>query len=126
MNASVSSVAKARRAPFSRTFLNQIINLVLFLGGSLLFATGWIMDERLPRGRDGRGLTLLGWDRHGWGALHAWVGYGLVALVALHLVLHAEWLKRVAARGRPWRLAAGLGVGAAMIAILAWLPVVRN
>ena len=109
----------------TRTLLNRILNLLLLLTGAGLLGTGWIMDQRLPRGRDGHGLTLLGLDRHGWGDLHAIVGYVAAALVVAHLALHTAWLHRIAACRRPWLLALGLGTAAALIALCAVLPIQR-
>lgn len=120
---SLTSAATGARLPFPRASLNRALNLALFLGGCLLAGTGWLMDQRLPRGRAGHGLTVLGWDRHQWGDLHAWTGYVLVVLVGLHLLLHAAWLRRVATQGHPWRLAAGLTAGAVIVGFFLLLPV---
>jgi len=37
-------------------------------------------------------LDLLGWSRHEWGDLHFWLALVLVALVAMHLILHWDWV----------------------------------
>ena len=107
----------------TRTLLNRSLNLTLLLAGAFLFGTGWIMDDRLPRGRAGHDLTLLGLDRHGWGELHAVTGYVLVALVLAHLALHTTWLHRIAAARRPWLLVLGFGTAAAIAVLLMVLPV---
>ncbi len=107
----------------SRTLLNRSLNLTLLLAGAFLFGTGWIMDHRLPRGRAGHDLTLLGLGRHDWGELHAITGYVLVALVFAHLALHTAWLHRIAAARRPWLLAVGLGSAVIIAVLLMVLPV---
>lgn len=105
----------------------RVLNGLMFLGGCFLAGTGWLMDERLPRGRGEGGVraTLLGMGRHDWGEVHAWVGYALVALVALHLALHGRWLVKIAAGRKPWRLAAGLAAGLVVAGFFLFAPVSR-
>lgn len=105
----------------------RVLNALMFLGGCFLAGTGWLMDERLPRGRGEGGVrpTLLGMSRHDWGEWHAWVGYAMVALVALHLALHWRWLVKIAALQKPWRLAAGLAAGLAVAGFFLFAPVTR-
>lgn len=107
----------------TKTQCNRILNLVLLLNGALLLGTGWVMDQRLPRGRAGHGMELLGLDRHGWGDLHAWSGYFIGVLIVAHLLLHASWLWRVAAKTQPWKLAVGFGSTALIIAFFTLYPV---
>lgn len=107
----------------AKNWVMRAVNLCLFLGGCLMAGTGWVIDQRMPRGRDGRGLSLLGLGRHDWGEVHAWTGYILVGLVALHLILHWQWLVKIAAAHRPWRLAAGLIAGLAVVGFFALAPV---
>lgn len=109
--------------PFSRNTLARLLNLALFLGGCFLAGSGWLIDERLPRGRSGHGLTLFGLDRHAWGEWHGLVGYALVGLVALHLGLHRAWLQKIAATNRAWRLWVGLGLGAIVVLVFVCAPV---
>ena len=97
----------------TKTQLNRVLNLLLLLNGAFLLGTGWVMDQRLPRGQAGHGMELLGLDRHGWGDWHACL------LVVAHLLLHTAWLWRVAAQTKPWKL--GLGVGAAAIVVALFL-----
>ena len=106
-----------------RTHLSRGLNLLLLLCSSFILGTAWLMDQRLPRGRGGHGLTFLGLDRHDWGDWHTWVGYGVGVLIVAHLALHRAWLQKVAAQQHPWRLVAGLGVAAAVVAFFALVPV---
>jgi hypothetical protein len=103
----------------------RILNGLMFLGGCFLAGSGWLLDERLPRGRgEGGGrLTLLGMGRHDWGELHAWVGYVMAGLVVVHLALHWRWLTRIAATKKPWKLAAGLATGLAVAGFFLLAPV---
>lgn len=107
----------------TKTQCNRVLNLGLLLNGAFLLGTGWVMDQRLPRGRTGHDLELLGWDRHEWGDLHAWSGYFIAALIIAHLLLHTTWLWRVAAKTQPWKLAAGFGFTALIMAFFALYPV---
>lgn len=98
------------------------LNLALWLVGSVLVATGFLLAWRLPPGsRGGQGLSLLGWTRHQWGDVHAWAAWTAVALVTAHLALHAHWLWFVACRQRRLLLVAGLALGLALpLAALLW------
>ena len=106
----------------TKTLLNRGLNLILLLNGAFLLGSGWVIDQRLPRGRDGHDLELLGLDRHAWGDLHAWGGYLIGALVVAHLVLHTTWLWRVAAKTQPWKLAVGLGATALIVSVFVLYP----
>ena len=105
-----------------KTTINRILNLALWLAGSVVLATGLILEFRLPPGsRGGQGLSLLGWDRHDWGDLHTWLAYAVLALVSGHLAIHARWLWIVASQRRSWRILAGLALGLAFpAAVLLW------
>lgn len=111
----------------TKTWAMRVLNLCLWLSGSAVLSTGLILAFRLPPGsRGGRGLELLGWDRHTWGDLHTWLAYGLILAVLVHVALHARWLWVVACRRSVWRLLAGLGLGVALpVAALLW-PVQRR
>jgi hypothetical protein len=107
----------------TKTKLNRVLNFVLLISGAFLLGSGWALDERLPRGRSGHGMSLLGLDRHEWGDLHAWSGYAMAVLLVVHLLLHTSWLWRVAAKTKPWKLATGLGTAAALVALFLLIPV---
>jgi|SRR5690606_21976708 len=127
MHSPVAPIASAKqpRLRLSPNTLHRPINLALFIVGCGLAGTGWLLDQRLPHGPYSRGLDILGYTRHQWGTLHTWLGYTLIALVGLHLVLHATWLRRIAAGKHPWRLVAGLAAGAAVIVFFMIVPIRR-
>lgn len=105
-----------------KTHISRILNLGLWIVGSILASTGLILAFRLPPGSaGGRGFTLLGWGRHDWGDFHTWLAYAAVALVAAHLLIHTRWLWVVACQ-RSWlRLTAGLALGLALpVSALIW------
>ena len=107
-----------------KMLLRRALNLLLYLSFCLLTGTGLLMAFRLvPGSRGGRGLEVLGWGRHDWGDLHAWVSYAFVGLVFVHLWINWAWLTKVAARGHLWRVLIGLALGLAIIAAFLLLPV---
>ena len=66
-----------------------------------MLGTGLALVWRLPPGsRGGRGLTMLGWDRHAWGDFHFYLGVSMSVLVVIHLLLHWGWVKRAVASVR--------------------------
>ncbi len=81
---------------------NFIIDVLAFLGFSLLLSTGYVLRFVLPPGsgsRQGQGnrpISLL-WDmdRHQWGEVHFWIACSLIILIAIHLILHFGWIEAV-------------------------------
>jgi hypothetical protein len=107
--------------------LRRILNLLLYLSFCVMIGTGLLMAYRLiPGSRGGQGLEVLGWSRHEWGALHTWVSYVFIALVAAHLAVNWTWLTKVAAKGHGWRLGAGLLAGAALVGAFLLLPITQR
>jgi len=83
--------------------INFFVDALMLVAGSLLAGTGFLMKYTLLPGRErmavyGRNVELffLGFDRHQWGALHLWLAFALLALLALHLVLHTAWIVKMA------------------------------
>jgi hypothetical protein len=116
-----SSIEHAMRIIFHR-----ILNLLLYLSFCVMVGTGLLMAYRLiPGSRGGQGLEVLGWNRHEWGALHTWVSYVFITLVAAHLAINWAWLTKCAAKGHAWRLGAGLLAGAVIIGTFLLLPITQ-
>ena len=74
--------------------INLIIEAVMFWCLMALAGTGFLRKFRLP-GQGGRGYGTLrqetlfwGIDRQSWSDIHLWLGYVMLALLALHIVLH--------------------------------------
>lgn len=102
----------------------KIINLLLFLGGSFLAGSGFLLAWRLPPGsRGGHGLRILGMNRHEWGDWHLYAGIAIILLTILHMFYNRTWLEKIAARKRLWPLLGGLGLGAVIIAFFLLVPV---
>jgi hypothetical protein len=121
-----------------RSSLNFIIDSVAFAGFLLLATTGMLLAYRLPPGSggregfgDGRGESqrsidlLWGLTRHEWGDVHYWMAIALMAVLALHLFLHWNWIVCVV-RGKPssaspYRLALGT-LGLVSVVVLSVIP----
>ncbi|MFZ2171634.1 MAG: DUF4405 domain-containing protein [Methylococcaceae bacterium] len=78
----------------NRTIANIIIDIIaafLFLG---MIATGYLLRFPLPPGSN-KTLSLWGYTRHQWGDIHFWISLGLLIVLAVHLVLHWNWIVTV-------------------------------
>jgi hypothetical protein len=103
----------------------RITNGALYLTACFLAGTGWLLAERLPRGREGRSLSFLGLDRHEWAEWHEWVAYGVIGLTVAHLLLNWQWLVIIASSRKSWRLWSGLLAGLFIIVVFAVIPTTR-
>jgi len=79
----------------SRTSLNFLINVLLFLTLAAITGMGFLMKYVLIPGEEqwmkyGRpvDLSFAGMDRHEWGTIHLYIGLLFLALLALHIFLH--------------------------------------
>jgi hypothetical protein len=110
--------------PFKRPSQNFLIDAASLVAFVLMAASGFLMRYTLPPG-SGRGAVVFGLDRHEWGALHFWFSVVLMALLAIHLLLHWKWIVAMVRGKKPeksgYRLALGL-VGVAGLAFLLVSP----
>ena len=95
--------------------LNFVIDALMFLCMAAIAGLGFLMKYVLLPGREstikyGRRveLSLLGLDRHDWGAIHLYLGFFLLTLLMLHIVLHWQMIpglfaKLVANSRQRWR-----------------------
>ena len=104
----VSSVTKAKKYWF--------LAIIMSLLGLAEAVTGFVLWFGFPEGGNGigravggvRNLTLWGIPKYTWIDIHDWVAIALVAIVAIHVILHWKWIVRVAGfffRKTPDRLA---------------------
>lgn len=113
-------------AMFTKNHVSRCLNGLLFLGGCFLLGSGWLLGERMPHGRGaGQRGEFLGAGRHDWSEWHEWAGYAMAVAVAVHLVMHARWLHKIAAQNRRWRWVAGVGLGAVIVGVFMIAPVGR-
>lgn len=88
-----------------RAQLNFAIDAAGFAAFLFLLSTGLLLRYQLPPGSgrlhavgSGRGaaerpiMLLWGWTRHEWGQIHYWIAGVLIAILAVHLVLHWKWI----------------------------------
>jgi hypothetical protein len=104
-----------------KAHLNLLIDVILFLQLAAMVGLGLLIQYVLVPGRrrlelygPGTELSFWGWDRHQWGALHYWIGLAFLALIVLHVVLHWDMVRAIAARMIPNR---GVRWSAAMASI---------
>jgi hypothetical protein len=127
----------------SRTALNAAIDAVAYAGFVFLGTTGLMLRYQLPPGSGrmhgmgsgagaaGREITTVwGFTRHEWGSIHYWAALGLLAILAVHLILHWKWIICVL-RGRPHSDVSGrrfaLGVaGLLLVTLLALSPLATS
>jgi|GEM_PF-526460 len=114
-------------SPSAKVLTSRFLNLFLWLFFSAMAGTGFLLALRLPPGsRGGQGLEALGLNRHEWGDVHTWLGYGFIFLILLHLVMHWRWLWQVAVKRRPWPVLAVLGCGLGLFFLPLLLPVEKK
>ncbi|MFC7045309.1 DUF4405 domain-containing protein [Halobacteriaceae archaeon GCM10025711] len=70
-------------------------NIAAFLVLVPTLVSGFVVWLYLPGGREFRGLTLLGLDRHTWIDVHLVASLLLTALIVGHLLLHVPYIKQV-------------------------------
>jgi len=74
--------------------INFLIDALMFLCMMAIAGLGFLMKYILPPGKErvlkygNVELSLFGMDRHEWGAIHLYLAVSLLALLALHIVLH--------------------------------------
>jgi len=102
----------------TRRILNIIIDTVAYTEFVFLATTGLLMRYTLPAG-SGHHTMVWGLDRHEWGALHFWIAIAFLATLALHLILHWNWIVHVL-RGRKTE-SSGLRFGLGLFGLIALL-----
>ena len=75
----------------SRGPLNLLIDTLAAALLLTMAATGYVLRFPLRPGTN-RTHVLWGLSRHEWGELHAWASLGLLVVLAIHLVLHWDWV----------------------------------
>jgi hypothetical protein len=107
--------------------LLRVTNLLLYLSFCALIGTGALLTWKLvPGSRGGRGLKVLGMERHDWGDIHFWCGVVCLVATIVHMLLNWQWLKKIATSGHLWRLVAGLGVGLGIIWGIYFMPMTQK
>jgi hypothetical protein len=78
----------------STNFWLDVVSLIVMIG---LAATGGLIHFVLPAG-SGHFYELCGWNRHDIGQVHFYLAVAAVALLALHVLLHWNWICCVIAK----------------------------
>jgi cell division protein FtsW (lipid II flippase) len=105
-----------------RTSWKKALDLLLYLLFCALAGTGLLLAYRLPHGPGANQTLFLGLGRHIWGEVHTWLAYAAIMVAAIHLLLNSQWLVKVAASKRPWRLAIGVLVGLLIVVVFLFAP----
>jgi hypothetical protein len=74
-----------------RSTTNFVVDIIAFAAMMLLGSTGALIRYVLPPG-SGHFSQLWGMDRHRWGQIHFWIAVVLLCTVALHIILHWQWI----------------------------------
>jgi len=101
-----------------RTALCYIIDTLLVLVLLPIAFIGILLGFFVTQGPRAGWRTLWGLNHQAWSSLHLYLALAFVALIILHLVLHWDWLVRVARRYPPRSVVAWIIlmiVGAAII-----------
>lgn len=75
----------------SRGLLNLMIDLLAACCLLIVLITGYVLRFPLPPTTN-RTHELWGLSRHEWGSIHSWASVGLLVVLAVHVVLHWEWI----------------------------------
>lgn len=75
----------------NRTTLNFWLDILLFVNFLAVTFTGAVLRWAVPRGRDGA-KYFLDIHRHDWQDWHFWLAVLILGNVALHIVLHWNWI----------------------------------
>ncbi len=70
--------------------VNFVVDFSALVGFLMLVSTGLLMYTVLPP-RSGRSMVW-GLTRHQWGDIHFWVSMIFLGLVAVHTLLHWNWI----------------------------------
>jgi hypothetical protein len=100
----------------------KALDLWLYLLFCALGGTGFLLAYRLPYGPGASKTLFLGLGRHMGGDVHTWLAYAAIMIAAIHLLLNAQWLVKVAASKRPWRLAIGVLAGLLVVLVFLFAP----
>jgi hypothetical protein len=79
--------------------VNFVIDALMFIDIALIAGLGFLMKFVLLPGREkvlkygaNIDLFLFGLDRHQWGTVHLYASLTLLALLAVHILLHWSWI----------------------------------
>lgn len=71
--------------------VNFAIDTLAFFLFLCLVSTGSLIYFVMP---PASGLSVWGMDRHGWGDIHFWIAISFLLLMAIHFILHWNWIKQ--------------------------------
>ena len=121
-NCSVIILIRSEMSGIGKSDWKKVVDLTLYLLFCALVGTGLLLAYRLPHGGGGGHALFLGHGRHVWSEVHTWLAYAAIIVGAIHLLLNWEWLVKVAASKRPWRLGVGILTGLLIVSVFLFVP----
>ena len=103
-----------------RSRKNFVIDSLAFLFFLCLVSTGIVLHYLLPHGSGGS-RSIWGMNRHDWGDIHFYISIGFLLILAIHLILHWNWIVNLI-RGKK-RETSGRRALLGLVAVLAILAV---
>jgi len=77
----------------NKSKLNYIIDFLALVSFLITAVSGLAIKFFMPSGvRQGRFQELLGIQKGNWSQIHDWFGILLIIFVAIHLILHRDWI----------------------------------
>ncbi len=72
-----------------KSMINYIVDMLMGVAFIITAITGLLIFFLMPPGNHN---LFMGWGRHDWGLIHDWSGIAMFVLVALHFILHWNWM----------------------------------
>jgi len=96
--------------------INFSIDIFALLAIIFLISTGFLIYLVLPAGSGG--ASVWGMNRHEWGDIHFWIAMAFIALIAIHFILHLDWVKNMVMGKAKGQTISRFRISAAIIALL--------
>ena len=70
------------------------VDILAFISFVFVVSTGVLMRYVLPHG-SGKSIEIIGMSRHEWGALHFYITVIFLIILAMHLLLHWRFIRKI-------------------------------
>jgi hypothetical protein len=96
--------------------INFSIDIFALLAFIFLISTGFLIYLVLPAGSGG--ASVWGMNRHEWRDIHFWIAMAFITLIAIHFILHWDWIKNIVRGKAKDKTISGFRISAAIIALV--------